>query len=88
MKKLLFTLSFIALLCAPAWAGTDYNRCFGTIDSDYDGEMTTAEFKTAFPQGADAMFQQADADKNGTVSHEEWEDFKSSKGFEDTHEDG
>lgn len=86
MKKLLFTLMVAALLCAPAWAGADYNRCFGTIDNDYDGEMTTTEFKTAFPDGKDAVFQQADGDKNGTVSHEEWEEFKSAQGFEDNHD--
>ena len=87
MKKVFFTLMFVALLAQPAFSGVDYDKCFGTLDNDYDGEMTKDEFKAAFPEGADAVFMAADGDKNGTISHDEWEEYKESQGFEDKHED-
>lgn len=89
MKKMLLVAAMLAALCVPAMAGTDYNLCFSKIDSDYDGEMTKAEFKEAFSSGDLAEFKAADGDKNGTVSHEEWEDFKANKGYEEgDHQDG
>lgn len=86
MKTAIITALLLALVCAPASAA-DYNRCFGTIDADYDGEMTRAEFTQAFPGGNETVFTAADTDGDTTVSHEEWEAFKASQGFEETHAD-
>ena len=83
MKKIALVLLMLGLLTLPALADTDYNVCFSKLDSDYDGEMTMAEFKDAFPGGDAAVFTLADGDKNGTVSHEEWEEYKASQGFEE-----
>lgn len=83
MKKLLFIILMTTFLAMPAMAEIEYNKCFNSIDTDYDGEMTKAEFETAFPGSASAVYQAADGDKNGTVSHEEWEDFKASQGLEE-----
>lgn len=83
MKRTALVLLMLALLGLPAIAGTDYNLCFSKIDMDYDGEMTKAEFSDAFPEGSDSVFLAADTDKNGTVSHEEWEEYKESQGFEE-----
>ncbi len=90
MKKVLLIALMIASLCLPAMAGTDYDLCFSKIDSDYNDEMTKAEFASAFPAGDVSVFNDADGDKNGTVSHDEWEDYKASQGIEEGegHEDG
>lgn len=82
MKRTALVLCLLALLCLPTWA-TDYAICFTRIDADYDGEMTQAEFDQAFPGGDTAVFRTADSDQSGTVSHDEWEEFKSSQGFEE-----
>ncbi len=89
MKRIIAIALLIAAFSLPAMAGTDYNICFMKIDSDYDGEITKSEFASAFPTGDTTIFNAADADKNGTISHDEWEDYKSSQGFEEgDHEDG
>lgn len=83
MKRFVLIGAMLLAFTVPAMAGADYNVCFNSIDGDYDGELTTAEFDTAFPGGDAAVFQTADADKSGSVSHEEWEDYKQSQGFEE-----
>lgn len=90
MKKMLLIALMTTFLSLPAMAEIDYNLCFNSIDSDYDGEMSKAEFDAAFPGSEPAVFQAADSDKNGAVSHEEWEEYKASQGFEESedHNDG
>lgn len=89
MKKTALTILMLITLALPVLAGTDYNVCFSKIDADYDGEMTKTEFNNAFPDGDQTVFSAADADGNGTVSHEEWEDYKADQGFEEgEHHDG
>lgn len=83
MSKMFGALLLTLCLALPAFAGVDYNLCFNAIESDYDGEMTTEEFSAAFPDGDMSVFKSADTDGNGTVSHEEWEDFKAGQGFEE-----
>ncbi len=83
MKKVALIVLLISLLTLPAMAGTDYNICFSRIDSDYDGEVTKAEFESAFPGGDTAVFAAADTDGSGAVNHDEWEAYKSSQGFEE-----
>lgn len=83
MKKCLIAMLMVVCFALPAVAGADYDACFNSIDSDYDGNMTKSEFLAAFPDGEEAVFVAADGDKDGVVSHEEWEDFKASKGFEE-----
>ena len=83
MKKCAFLLLMLSLLTLPAMAGTDYNMCFTKIDSDYNDEMSKAEFESAFPDGDTAIFAAADADGSGSVAHDEWEEWKASQGFEE-----
>ncbi|XXJ18270.1 hypothetical protein ACR42D_01670 [Desulfovibrio caledoniensis] len=82
MKKLLFALAFALLFCQPVAAKTNYNVCFNSLDADVDGRMSKGEFLVAFSDGDTSVFDQADADKDGTVSHEEWEAYKSGQGYE------
>ena len=51
-------------------------------------EMTKAEFNDGFTDGDAAVFEAADADKNGTVGHDEWEDWKASQGYVEGEEHG
>lgn len=83
MKKTILVAAMTAALSLPAMAGTDYNLCFSKIDTDYDGKMTRAEFTEAFPDGDTDAFDKSDGDRNGTVSHEEWEEFKGTMGYEE-----
>lgn len=85
MKKLCIAMMLAFMLCQPAMAETNYNVCFNSLDGDYDGVMTKTEFLVAFPDGDTAVFEASDSNKDGGVSHEEWEDYKESKGFEETH---
>jgi hypothetical protein len=82
MKKLFFALAFALLLCQPVAAKTNYNVCFHSLDADVDGHMSKGEFLVAFSDGDTSVFDQADTDKDGLVSHEEWEAYKASQGFE------
>ncbi|WP_319582386.1 EF-hand domain-containing protein [uncultured Pseudodesulfovibrio sp.] len=82
MKKLLFALAFALLFCQPVAAKTNYNVCFNSLDADVDGRMSKGEFLVAFSDGDTSVFDQADTDKDGLVSHEEWEAYKTSQGFE------
>jgi hypothetical protein len=82
MKKLLFALAFALLFCQPVAAKTNYNVCFNSLDADVDGRMSKGEFLVAFSDGDTSVFDQADADKDGLVSHEEWESYKTGQGYE------
>ena len=82
MKKLILAAAFALLLCQPVAARTNYNVCFNSLDADADGSMSKGEFMVAFSEGDTSVFDQADADKDGVVSHEEWEAYKQAQGFE------
>jgi len=85
MNRYILSLLLVGALCATALAETNYNVCFNSLDADYDGVMTKSEFMIAFPDGDTSAFETADADKNGDVSHEEWEAYKQSLGIEENH---
>ncbi len=86
MKKIVVALLLSLLLAFPAMAGTDHDICFSALDENMDGEMSSAEFNAVFP-GDEAVFKAADADGSGSVSHDEWEEYKESQGFEEPHGD-
>jgi len=83
MKRFVFTLLALVLLSLPAMANTDYNVCFSYLDADGDGSMTKSEFASTFSDGDMTVFEAADGDNDGMVSHEEWEEYKASQGFEE-----
>jgi Ca2+-binding EF-hand superfamily protein len=85
MRKILFAVALVLLLCRPAMAGTNYNVCFNSLDADQNGVMSKGEFLVAFSGGDVTVFEKADTDKDGAVDHEEWEAYKESQGFEETH---
>ncbi|MCJ2165395.1 MULTISPECIES: hypothetical protein [unclassified Pseudodesulfovibrio] len=85
MKKLFFVLILVCFMCQPVAAQTNYNVCFFSLDADVDGCMSKSEFLVAFSDGDTSVFEQADADKNGDVTHEEWEAYKAGQGFDEGH---
>ncbi|MBG0791028.1 MAG: EF-hand domain-containing protein [Desulfovibrionaceae bacterium] len=85
MKKLLFALALVLLMCRPAMAETNYNVCFNSLDVDLDGVMSKSEFMVAFSGGDVAEFESADTNKDGVVDHEEWEAYKEGRGYEENH---
>lgn len=85
MKKVFLAMAMVLMMCQPVVAETNYNVCFNSLDADYDGEMSKGEFMVAFPSGDLKVFEAADGDKSGTVSHEEWETYKESVGLEERH---
>lgn len=82
MKKIVYTLMALAILTVPALAGTNYDVCFTPLDADGNGVMSKGEFLVAFSDGDMAVFDTADADKDGSISHDEWEEYKVAQGFE------
>lgn len=85
MKKLCMGMVLACLLWLPAAAQTNYNVCFNSLDVDVNGSMSKGEFLIAFSDGDPSVFEQADRDGDGLVSHEEWEEYKESQGFEEGH---
>jgi len=83
MKKVIFALMALAILSLPAMAGTDYNVCFSSLDADGDGSMSKTEFSDGFSDSDMSVFNTADSDTDGTVSHDEWEEYKATQGFEE-----
>ncbi len=47
------------------------------MDSDADKNVSSEEFKTAYPQMTEAVFGIIDKDKNNGISLEEWMSFQS-----------
>ncbi|BCS89322.1 hypothetical protein [Pseudodesulfovibrio sediminis] len=85
MKKLFFAMAFVSLMCLPAQANTNYNVCFSSLDADMDGSLSKSEFIVAFSDGDMAVFTAADTDEDNVVTHEEWEAYKQSQGWEENH---
>jgi len=81
MKKLFLTLAFALLFCQPVAARTNYNVCFHSLDVDVDGRMSKGEFLVAFSDGDTSVFDQADTDKDGSVSNSEWNAYQASQDF-------
>ncbi|QJB55954.1 hypothetical protein [Pseudodesulfovibrio sp. zrk46] len=83
MKKLILSVAMLMAFALPAMAGTDYNVCFNSLDADGSDSVSRGEYLVAFPDADQTMFDKADADKDGALSHEEWEEFKESQGYEE-----
>ncbi len=58
-----------------------YNVHFPDIDKNGDDTVSMDEFKAHFPEGDEKVFEAVDLDKNGSLTHEEWHEFKSAHGM-------
>lgn len=57
-----------------------YEAAFATIDSNGDTVIEWREFKTYYPEADPKSFLEADQDKNGDISAEEWQRFLNTQG--------
>ena len=57
-----------------------YNAPFAEIDQDGDGVIEWWEFRTHFPDTDPKTFLEADRNKNGEISLEEWKFFVETHG--------
>ena len=77
MKKLCVIFTVASLLIAPAslcWADEKKDHvCFRVLDSDKDGMVTLPEFEKYFENDT-AKFHDADLDKDGKLTHDEYHD--------------
>lgn len=55
---------------------TMFNRHFSEMDADGDDNLNFKEFKQVFPSTEQKGFDTLDTDKNGSLSREEWHQFK------------
>jgi hypothetical protein len=74
--KITIAMALLALyLTTPAalsWADEDKDHvCFRVLDTDGNGIVTRQEFEKVYEQGSQ-KFDQADADKDGELTHDEY----------------
>ncbi len=77
MKRTLLFLCLSVFVAAPAAASPSG---LSRLDTDADGAVTWEEFSAALPNMKRAAFDTIDADKNGSVSPEEWRAFAADHG--------
>lgn len=53
-----------------------FSKHFSDMDTNGDDTMSFEEFKTVFPSTEQKGFKQLDGDQDGTLSHDEWNQFK------------
>jgi Ca2+-binding EF-hand superfamily protein len=73
-KSVAALLMGIFIISTAALCGADEQKdhvCFRIIDSNKDGKVTIQEFEKFFADDED-KFNNADLDKDGTLSHDEY----------------
>jgi hypothetical protein len=58
-----------------------FNAHFADMDAGGDGKVSWEEFKSFFPQADKKVFTAIDLDRNGTLDHDEWHEFKKAHGL-------
>ena len=58
----------------------DYSAHFTDMDADNDDAVTWDEFKAQYAHAPKSVFEEADADKNGKIDHDELHEFKEKHG--------
>lgn len=89
MKKIIFLISLFiitAVFVTPAFSSScnskhDYGGHFGDIDLDGNDQINWEEFKKHFKHAEEHVFKEADENKDSSVDHDEWHDFKESHGY-------
>jgi hypothetical protein len=59
-----------------------FNAHFGDMDVNGDDRVDWKEFKKHFPHAGTNVFEASDMDASGSISHEEWHQFKDAHGLE------
>ena len=86
MKRIIFLVCLSLLFCASAgFAGeqkaADYSAHFTDMDANKDDAVSWDEFKAHLTHAQKTVFEEADADKNGKLDHEELHEFKDKHGY-------
>ena len=58
-----------------------YNAHFGDMDTNGDGFVKWEEFAAHFENAELKVFEAIDLDRNGSVDHDEWHEFKAAHGL-------
>lgn len=74
MRQVLFTV-ITALVVAGCLSAPRYDADFSALDANLDQIIEWHEFKAYYPTADPKAFLQADHDKNGAVTGEEWRFF-------------
>lgn len=68
MTRLLISVAAVALLSTAAQAQPRLRGAMPNFDSDRDGKVTAAEFKTGQAERQDRMFARLDANRDGRIT--------------------
>lgn len=75
MKKVLASLSLLALMTAPVFAQSED---FAAADTNGDGQISYEEAAAVFEDLTEEVFKAADVDGNGTLDEDEFAELVSS----------
>lgn len=83
MRSIIWAIALVMLFAAPALAKGGFNAHYPDMDADSNGGVSKKEFKAYFKQNdhPGKAFRAADVDGDGNVTHQEWHDFKASRGY-------
>ncbi len=70
LKRLLLTAQLLLIGCA---SDPVHYVDFNNVDHDESGEIEWYEFKAAYPEASPKSFMEADRNKDGRITPEEWE---------------
>lgn len=73
----------VSIEAAPPLPGETrgYSGHFGDMDKNGDEVIDWNEFKAYFPHADPRVFEQADGDHNAAIDHDEWHEFKDTRGY-------
>ena len=72
MRILMLAGAFVLLLAVQAQADEKFTQ----MDKDGDGRVSWEEFQAAYSNMKRPAFDAVDTDKDGWISHEEWDSFR------------
>jgi hypothetical protein len=73
MRRLLFASMILAALWGGCTTLPRYRAPFLDVDQNHDGVVEWREFATYFPDADPKAFLEADRNKDGQITPEEWE---------------
>jgi hypothetical protein len=75
MKPKCITIAVATALLAACTSLPVYDAPFADIDRNSDGVIEWYEFKARYPEADPKAFLEADRNKNGEITTEEWQSF-------------
>ena len=75
MMKSIIVILVVFMLSFPVYAKKASGQ-FTMMDKDGDGKVTFTELRSVHPDMDRDLFDKADINKDGTISHDEWYQFE------------